>query len=126
MKRHRFRVLCGSHREQGTTYQAGDIIETVTRLDELFGKDSFRYLGTQRVMPNPSTQSPDELDAVEVTPEPIPAHTIENEYDTCALEPQNLVAKHAGGGRWKVIDARTDRPIHEGTLSEEEAKELAE
>lgn len=125
MKRHRFRVLCGSHREQGTTYQAGDIVETVTRLDELFGKDSFEYLGTRQVMPSPSRQEPDELEAVEEAVSVRIGETEDN-ADKEIPEPQQLVAKHVGGGRWKVIDARTDEPIHEGTLTKEEAKELAE
>jgi len=132
----KFKLLVGMHFENGARYDARDkknnIIVTELDLAEKFGANKFQRL-IDEDSPQRVTKAQD-LDkgadvvapASHVVDVPKPAPVPVPEPDKDELTPDKLVAMHKGRGRWVVIDSRTDKPIHDGTLSKKEAKELAE
>ena len=136
----KFRLLVGNHFEAGRTYnfQKDPIVESSRDLVEIFGSAKFKKL--EEVTSTPpvitsakqlDTMAQEDLDEdtdVEDT-DVEDTEDLDEDDDTDddeeEIDPQFLTTLHKGGGRYVVIDARTDEPIHEGTMTKKEAIKLA-
>lgn len=150
-----FKLLRGNHAEGGQFYNAQDnnIVESEKDLVKAFGPEKFKEVIVKEPVKveisdevlaraglkdvNPDTlddvDDSEETDDVEEEVEETESDDEEVEEEEDAeedeeveeVDPEFLTPVHKGGGRYVVIDARDDEPIHEGTLSKAEAHALA-
>ncbi len=105
-----YKVLEGNHYEGSTRYRKGDVLECDRPLDEIFRAKFMKMEAKteERVKIDP----PKEEKTIK--------ELILEDY-----KPEQLVALHRGAGKYIVVSAEDDSPVHAGYLTKEVAFDIA-
>lgn len=112
----KFKLLCGTHYENGVRHKAGDVVESDRLLDEVFSASRFERLGSDG-----ESHPSEEVEA----PRPRRRRVTVNKDEEVEATVGQLSPKHKGGGRWVVINEETGEQVNDGYLSKQEALDLA-